>query len=267
MLVPFFFTVNDIEICFHGMARSGNHAIMEWIMSMYPHKVDLWNCVGNIPQKFFFRQKSVLIHSYENRSLVEVFQSDLEKNHNRYFGKSRKRYDIILIRDPFNLFASRLQQVRNQKLEKSENDFYMGNPKYVYGACTPEQYVAIWKEHAKEYLNITSYMNHNKISISYNQWFTDRQYREKIADRLNVEYREDSLKKLAGEGKRAGTASSFDARHYDDRTQEMKTLERWTRMLEDPKYRSLFSDPEVWSLSEQIFGHLPGTERLRSSIK
>ncbi|HAC64415.1 MAG TPA: hypothetical protein DCF68_12955 [Cyanothece sp. UBA12306] len=262
MFTPFLLKVNNFEICFHGMARSGNHAIIDWIISMYPEKVDFWNCVGNIKKKIIFRKKYVLIHSYENRSLADFSQSDLEKYHDLFFGKSQQRYDVLLIRDPFNLFASRLQQVKLQKLGESENKFYMGHPKYIYGASNPETYVSIWKEHAKEYLQKTSYLKHNKITISYNQWLINRAYREQIANCLNLKYKEDGLERVSGEGQRAGAGSSFDLFEYQGQANQMKTLERWKNMLGNPNYRSLFKDPEIWSLSEQIFSHIPGTETL-----
>jgi hypothetical protein len=263
MIVPFFFTVNNIEICFHGMARSGNHAVIDWIISMCPDQVNYWNNVGKIPKKYFYKQKSFLIRSHENRSLSEIFASDLEQSHDLYFGKSKKRFNVILIRDPFNLFASRLKQVLNQDFDKSKYGFIMGHPTYKYGASKPEEYVSIWKEHAKEYLGISSYLEPNKTTINYNQWFLDLNYRQKIANSLELEYKETSLDKVVGQTA-AGAGSSFDQYEYSGKANEMKVLERWKKMLDNPNYRSLFLDPEVWNLSEQIFGVIPDTEILRS---
>lgn len=167
MIVPFFVTVNQVEFCFHGMARtrSGNHAIIDWLISMCPEKVDYWNNVAEIYPKYFFKSKSFLLRSHENRSLAEFFSSELEISHDLYFGKSKTRFNLLLIRDPFNLFASRLKQVIDQGFDLSKYGFLMGHPTYKYGASKPEKYVEIWKEHAREYLGITSYLGRDAITI------------------------------------------------------------------------------------------------------
>ncbi len=261
MIVPFFFTINQVEICFHGMARSGNHAVIDWITSMCPAKVDYWNNVAEIPQKYFFQQKSFLLRSHENRSLSDICNSDLETNHDLYFGKSKKRFNVLLIRDPFNLFASRLKQVLNQDFDQSKYGFLMGHPTYKYGASKPEEYVGIWKEHAREYLGMTSYFGEDKITINYSQWFSDKDYRQKIAESLELDYKEKSLDKVVGETG-AGGGSSFDMYEYSGKAKNMKVLERWKNMVDNPDYCSLFNDAEVWELSEKIFGVIPETENL-----
>ncbi len=266
MIVPFFFPVNNIEICFHGMARSGNHAVINWILSMYPGTTHFWNAATNVPKKYFFRQKPFLLRSHENRSLAEIFDSDLEKLHDLYMGKSSKRYNVLLIRDPFNLFSSRLKQVLDQNFDQSKHGFIMGHPTYIYGASKPEEYVSIWKEHAKEYLGLTSYLGDDKITINYNQWFLDSSYREKTATLLGLSYNEESINKVVGENE-PGAGSSFDKYQYNGQAKEMKVLERWTNMIDNSNYCSLFADREVWELSEQIFGLIPGTDALSQYIK
>ncbi|MGK7886785.1 MAG: hypothetical protein AB4057_19425 [Crocosphaera sp.] len=266
MIVPFFFPVNNIEICFHGMARSGNHAVIDWILSMYPGETHFWNSTSKVPKKYFFKQKEFLLRSHENRSLVEIFETDLEKQHDLYIGKSKQRYNVLLIRDPFNLFASRLKQVLNQNFDQSKYDFIMGHPRYKYAASKPEEYVGIWKEHAKEYLGITSYLGDKKITINYNQWFSNSTYREKTAALLGLNDNEENLNKVVGE-QEPGAGSSFDQYEYNGQAKQMKVLERWKNMIDNPNYCSLFADREVWELSEQIFGLIPGTKALSSYIK
>ncbi|MDC0834928.1 hypothetical protein POG22_18245 [Geitlerinema sp. CS-897] len=260
-IVPFFLIVNEIEICFHGMARSGNHAAIDWIIGMSPHPVDYWNNVANCPKKIFFRKKQILLRSHENRSLSEMSQNFLEKEHDNYFGKSRKRFNVLLLRDPFNLFASRLKQVWNQGLDELKTGFVMGHPSYQYGQSTPSEFVKVWKEHAREFLGITSYLSQPKVLINYNRWVTDRDYRIKIASDLELSYQEETLQKVVGkEGK--GTGSSFDRFEFAKKASKMKVFERWKAMQNNANYRSLFEDTEVWDLSQQIFGEIAGTEVL-----
>lgn len=262
MIVPFFFIVNDIEICFHGMARSGNHAVIDWISSMSQAKVDYWNNVAKCPMKLGFRKKYFLIRSHENRSLAEMSTDPLERYHDLYFGKTGKRFNVLLLRDPFNLFASRLQQQLNQGFNPSSHGFIMGHPRYKYGAHEPETFVEIWKNHAREFLATTSYLQEPKIVINYNRWFLDQDYRKQIASALELHYSDRSINRVVGRDS-AGAGSSFDSFDYSGKGSEMKVLERWKKMSDNANYRSLFEDEEVWMLSEQIFGHLPETECLR----
>ncbi|MEM6256649.1 MAG: hypothetical protein AAF821_27415 [Cyanobacteria bacterium P01_D01_bin.156] len=261
MFTPFFLVVNDIEICFHGMARSGNHAVIDWIINMSPNPVDYWNNVAKCPRKLFFRQKKILLRSHENRSLAEINDNFLEKNHDNYFGRSRKRFNILLIRDPFNLFASRLKQVRNQGFKESTTGFLMGHPKYKYGQSKPSEFVGVWKEHAREFLGITSYLNHPKVLVNYNKWVTDRNHRMKCASDLNLPYQEKTISRVVGQDG-AGAGSSFDKYDFSGRASDMKVFERWKAMRNDPYYRTLFEDFEVWDLSKKIFGDIEGTECL-----
>lgn len=122
----------------------------------------------------------------------------------------------------------------------------------------------MWKEHAYEFLEITSYLGKPKIVINYTRWVLERKYRQQIASSLQLPYHEETLSKVVGrEGKGAG--SSFDGVMYSGKASEMKIFERWQKMKDNRNYRSLFEDEEVWELSKQIFGDILGTEYLHSA--
>jgi hypothetical protein len=44
-------------------------------------------------------------------------------------------------------------------------------------------------------------------------------------------------------------------------------FERWKHLAEDNKFRALFFDDELLSLSEDLFGEIPGTREFVKSIK
>ncbi len=56
------------------------------------------------------RAVSLLLQSYEDSSLGHAFSRDLEAHHDGWLGRSRRRISLIVSRNPFNLFASRLRQ-------------------------------------------------------------------------------------------------------------------------------------------------------------
>ena len=72
------------------------------------------------------------------------------------------RYDVLLLRDTFNLIASRLKKgflsVKTKGMSLTD----------------------MWIEYAKEFLEETSYLSNNKVIINYNLWFSDISYRREI---------------------------------------------------------------------------------------
>ena len=76
---------------------------------------------------------------------------------------------------------------------------------------------------------------------------------------MGVDYQETSLENVVG-AKKAGAGSSFDKYEYSGKASEMKALERWKNMLDNHTYQSLLKDDEIWTLSKQVFGDIPGTD-------
>ncbi|MEZ4727208.1 MAG: hypothetical protein R3E79_08760 [Caldilineaceae bacterium] len=130
--------VNQRELRIIGMSRSGNHAIIHWLLNQATGRTCFLNCVegktnpfvsarplqsGGIPyavnyptfnwdseRRGKFSPKDLLIHSYEDNFLGYVCHPVFEQHHDQWVGPSRQRYDVLILRDPFNLFASRLRR-------------------------------------------------------------------------------------------------------------------------------------------------------------
>jgi hypothetical protein len=126
--------INQTEMRIVGLKRSGNHAITNWIIKQNTKKVFYINDVGVNENPYRekyesllrlqdyrgrhrwepevqgnFRLKDCLIYSYEDYSLDRVTNPVFERKHDLYFGKSGKRYDLLILRDPFNCLASRIK--------------------------------------------------------------------------------------------------------------------------------------------------------------
>src|SRR5918998_959945 len=138
------------------MSRSGNHAIIDWILSQARGRTCFLNCAEpgtnpfvsarplsdceppfrvNYPRFDAAREaagrlsrKAYLVHSYE-----DVFLRGLATDA-RGVGTSRRRVDVLILRDPFNLFASRLAR--------------------GIGEVTVPTAGRIWCQHAREYLGL-----------------------------------------------------------------------------------------------------------------
>lgn len=243
-----------------GLSRSGNHAIIRWLLQQATGRTCFLNCAEGKTNPFLsarplasglayetndphfdwdqerrgqWSQKDLLIYSYEDSFLGYVCHPLFEQNRERWIGRSRQHLDILILRDPFNLFASRRRA--------------------GFSAVSPATAVRIWKQHAREALGCGRYLGRSAVWLYYNRWATDRTYRQQIAARLGLSF---SDKGIARVPKTAG-GSSFDGMRYDGAAGRMKVLERWKVYQHDPAYLRLF-DPQLvdlaWQLSQSARG-------------
>ena len=189
---------NDVEIRVHGLQRSGNHAIMNWIaaqtagicivlndckpgtnpfdsMQEYCEYSDgslvsllyTWNRVerelvcSRIP-----RQRNVLIYSYEDRELLGDRVSE------SWIGSSNSRFEVLIVRDPLNFFASRLQTWDK-----------------LTGLKEKALVIELWKKYAREALGFTSVLDPTRtVLVKFGEWKDDAGYRRKVASELGVAF-------------------------------------------------------------------------------
>ena len=255
--------VNKHEIRVIGMSRSGNHCLINWIMAQAEGRICFLNCAEGKTNPFHsarpletgrsyrvnyagfdlaaerrgaFSAKDYLIHSYEDAFLGGVCGGAFEADHDRHVGASARRLDVLVLRDPFNLFASRRRMGFDDRAT-------------VAGR--------IWKQHAREFLGAGRHLTRAGLPVSYNEWVGSRAYRRRLAERLGLAFTDagiDSVPRCAG-------GSSFDGVAFDGRARQMAVFERWRSAADDPRYRALF-DPEMVRLAERIFGAMPGAGRL-----
>jgi hypothetical protein len=261
--------INETEIAVVALQRSGHHAIINWIIANSSNEPTfLNNCQPcNNPfltcsktdsltqhlllekeQAGFFSKKELLIHNYEDKNPFNVFDPVFYSEREKWLGKSKTQYNVLILRDPFNNFASKYRWTKEGTKWQPSLDSLMQLPAY-------------WKVHAREFLNETNSISENKICISYNHWFTDASYREELAQKLHLTTIDKGLSEIAKWGPNTW-GDSFDNLTYDNRASEMKVFERWKHYKDDPLFISLFEDPELIELSDKIFGHLVNSRLL-----
>lgn len=260
--------MNEREIRVCGMSRSGNHAIIDWILRQCDGRTVFLNCAegktnpftscrplgdglpyrvhGGDPCGFDLEAeaagrltaKQTLVHSYEDSYLAHAFSKPFEAAHDAWVGPSAQRMDVLILRDPFNLFASRR----------------------AMGAELPRKTaVRMWKQHARAALGRSGPMKHAPLVILYNRWASDSAYRRDVAAHLGLTFSDAGIDQVAA----CNGGSSFDGLRYDGRASGMKVTERWRAYADDPDYLSLF-DAEMTDLSARLFGpppHLPSLDR------
>jgi LPS sulfotransferase NodH len=258
--------INNHEIVVSAIQRSGHHAVINWIAAQCTGSILFLNDVqpGTNPyltctqasrldlpgapgtQKGTlepFTLKNYLIYNYEDRPL-DALLADSTTQRESWIGPSAVRYDIIVLRDPFNTFASRLRAgwMRHQLGDKA----------------TRATVVGMWKTYAREYLRRSQAADAEQLAVSYNRWFLDEAYRQGLSAQLNLKFSDRGLQGVAG---RYG-GSSFDGVRFDGAAAQMSVFDRWRFYAEDLAFRELFQDRELVDFSAEIFGSIPGTQAL-----
>jgi hypothetical protein len=247
--------MNSREFRVIGLSRSGNHAIINWILKQARGRTCFLNCAEPKSNPFEsarplddgrraiasyadfdlcaerarrFSRKDLFMFSHEDCFLGSIARSRFEHEHDAYVGRSDYRADILILRDPFNLFASRR--------------------KAGIGEVSASVALRIWKQHAREYLGERRYLRLPRILTNYNLWCARRAYRAAAAAELGLEF--DDLG--SSEVPAAANGSSFDGRRFHGRAAGMATARRWRYFADDPAFHRLFDD-ETHALAAQIF--------------
>ncbi len=282
--------INKHEIRVLGLRRTGNHAIISWILDRqmgssvhlndillqkgldpyvtlrnritvcnlpYYRCHDSWTLrrwkslvksILGIPESFalqtkdpqvsvdYVRQakKEYFIYSYEDIYPNDERLQDFEGKYEDFIGPSLKRYEILILRDPYNLFAS---LIRSNMIEASKGNH--------------EIYVDLYKSYAKQFIEQPATNGSlRRIYLNYNRWFLEPEYRIQIAQNLEFNDSGKPYKRVATMGR----GSSFDGLKLDNQAQSMKVLERWKEFQDDIFWQTIFKDADLIELSNKIFG-------------
>jgi len=230
------------EIRIIGMMRSGHHAIANWIFNQAKETVFFINRIQgkkihytNID--FTFWKPDYFIYNFEDEKIEQVIEAisrikffyDLEENY---------KY-IVVIRDPYNLFASRAKKEEDLKSVGKNTTSMVGN-------LTSEA-IELWKELAYEYLDNKSILK-NKICVNYNLWSSCKKYRQKLAKKIGIYFTDEGFREVPV----FGNGSSFDFMKYNGNAQNMKIHERYKEYSNCSWFKSIF-DKETKELSQHIF--------------
>lgn len=250
-----------------GMQRSGNHAVIHWIIQQSNKPVTFLNNrepwredKDLILKKDKIKKNGNLIVSYEDVDYENIEMKKLQsfmKKREKEFGSYNHRYDVIILRDPFNLFASRLFAIlNNPKIRKKGADYFKRKMNQKL-----EDSVRVWKNYAKLFISLSIEERQDIVLVNYNEWFKSKDYRQIKSEFLGLQFTDKGINDVPESGTRR---SSFDDSAFDGKAQDMKVLDRWKQARDNDRYRKLFKDDEMTKLSEKIFGPIEGTEIFQS---
>lgn len=260
---------NETEVWVYHLKRGGGHAVLTWLARSAGRPVFHLNNVFSKPFKVRWRKerifraitdpkrrggktrvfgadldpelgwrqvaampKEILLCNLENFPLERVPSEPLLVGGAApIIGESLNRINVLVLRDAFNTFASVKKGKRRMR------------------ARLHRFYAPQWKVYAREFLGETALLGEDTIMVSYNRWFSDREYRQEIAGRFGWNSHEESLDDVTGDG----GGSSFTGQDFQRRARDMDVTGRWRHFEDDPDYRRAFDD-ETIELSNRIFG-------------
>ena len=303
---------NFIEIRFYGLMRSGNHAIINWVQDQYEGEYTCFlnNVMHNGADPFTEntdvivqgvestqdveelreRNGKILMYSYEDRFGLRVADDDFlksacpdsfEENREKFVGKSRHKFDVMIIRDPFNCLASRYRMIETRGPQGGESDMRI---------ITDH-----WKSLAREAVALKNNPSPTKVVINYNRWVEDQNYRRELSRQLLGTFNDSSVDKVAIQGggssfpettvarltmedisqkwrkifsiRRIKKMGMYIRRLLADKPETDDFFQRWQALSGDESYQQLFRDPEILTLSEALFGELSGTREFVRSLQ
>jgi len=237
--------INKHEIRVWAIRGSGQHAIINWIASLFEQPVVFCNNCRPTVTPYFkstnVRGKELRQLYYPNRNiardnrykeLIKLKKQCLIYNHeNRDFkkwgwhagedqiGKSKFQYDVLVMRSFRNLLASWLRNPP-KKLVKFE-----------------KQIIPLYKLYINEFLNFTNHLEFQTVTIWFDTWVKNEQYRKQKASIFGRENEDWTLRFM---GNFCGRGSHFDNFHENyNKAHKMKVNERYKQMQEHPKYIEL----------------------------
>jgi len=272
---------NRKEIAVFGIKRSGNHAVIFWLLHhLGRHTVHLNDVTSESPYdscteinvkglpvrrckpdiRYLYR------HASRGQGVIEYSKKDkaVDWNFLRHFTPK----DCLIVS-----YENRILEDEAYAGFVQSHDFQVGCSEKRYrivilrdafnlfaSLCrapfvTAEDIatcVEIYKQYAELFLSADRQKELNVICANYNEWFLSSDYRIELARQLGVTLDGGPFQGVPS----VGGGSSFDGTSMDGRGQEMKVLERWKVCRDDPTYRAIFKDSRLVELSEAIFGRI-----------
>jgi len=263
---------NTLEIQTFGLQRSGNHAVVAWILQQYDRPMVFLNNVAHfedpylnfrfadvanaVPlrrpadeasrraiEKLRMAQKELLLISFENLMLPKLASRDLIAERERSVGQSSHIRRLLILRDFYNWIASRVRLFEKKGFATNE----------LSRAIVP--HVKLWIVYAREFIGETNFLGGGEVvPLSFNRWLNDEDYRAHVLGRLRLPLRNNSRAHVPN----VGGGSSFDETRFSGDAESMNLLGRW-RHLEEPPYAAVLDTIEehaetIDRYNSQIFG-------------
>ena len=234
-----------------GMRRSGNHLAITWILEQADGSAVFFNNIDptRLPQTARMTEYRLrlgnraprIVFSYEDASVAQVLGGPLAGVLETADARGRAIRFALILRDPYNLFASRLRKWPERFADQDEvaaQTALYAEHAALAGAPRP-----IWRDAPL-------------VPVFYNALVQDPAARTGMAEALGIRPGDRGLETVPV----YGHGSSFDG--MGGRGDEMRNqvFSRWQEMAGDPAFRMILRDPAVRQAGETLFGMQPPPE-------
>jgi len=183
-----------------GMKRSGNHAIVNWmIKNCFESQVFFNNIVSYDADRVKVSNVQFISPDLIDRVICTFEHISLD-----FFEGDEDFWYVI--RDPYNWLASWINHSH-------------------FNESTVENDILTYIQNAKS----------TQKKILYNEWFKSRSYRDDLAIKLGFINKDIAINEVPKFGK----GSSFDREQYEGRASEMDVLNRWKKVANNSLYLQL----------------------------
>ncbi len=199
-----------------------------------------------------------LVLNFENLNPEKSYKSIIKKC-DKYSNVTRERIAVIVIRNPFNLLASRI--MHGKPITKEER---------ISNKINLEKFINLWKAYANIVIYNKEIRGFDKtVLVNYDEWFKSKKVKGDLSKKLKL----DNVVLTSNKITFFGGGSSFDGYLFNNKAEESKPLERWKRMLSDKNIelkkkkefiQFLKKHKEIKGISEKIFGKTVGIESIFS---
>jgi hypothetical protein len=248
-------------ILFWGLKRSGNHAIINWLLPQA--RCVFFNNIVPIAPILLGRAELPAPCDYDQwladrltrgqklagllrKTTILASIEDHELDLKPFTSLPAGTRNIVLLRDPENFFASRIRK-----------GFKIDHPAYPSTSGSAMQRVVdLWKSYARECLGETAFLE-NKTVIYFPRWFADQRYRSHLSEALGLRHTDAGFGMVSGHG----GGSSFDTMEYAGAGSRMKVLERSSQLdgVERELLELVMHDPQLSEYANRLDEHLATT--------
>jgi hypothetical protein len=231
-----------------GMSRSGNHGFIRWLVAHYEEAGYSVYFYNNTVVAFLEHLNFVMPHMDKSvKKVLLVSLEDVVINQRFSTLSASADHNILLVRDPANLFASRIKGLAPDRgMAVSNTTSERDRSKLMSTVCKamPIQ-IEKYKNHYAEFSGQTKFLG-NKVCVSYNSWVSDEAHRRDIVERqLGLNFSDSKYKTRAGSS--FGKPPASEDEYFD----------RWKSFWDDPVYAAVRGDDSLMDISRG-FGVRPG---------
>lgn len=252
-------------ILFHGMKRSGNHAVLDWMMDNVhgiKHLNNVFPLRFELEQPGFFKfpvalgdflrgQKrwSDAFAKEPAHTICSIEDWNFGRN---YFSGAERALNILLLRSAENLFSSRIHKAFKMRMTAYPREFDL----------VMRRAMAVWVDHVEALLENGGQPDF--VAIVFDDWVTKPAYREAVASRLGFK----SVVQPRASRAKEGGGSSFDGHSQVAGTDPSSLLQRRQRLsaAERDLLEQVLADAAITEAQRKLNAFLSSQEYLNETM-